>query len=162
MEVALAEFDITPAQFLLLFRLRDSQDISAAALARDIGVRPQSIGEIIGPLERKRLLKREASPDNRRILHTRVTAAGHKLLAEGLRIAGRVEAELLQELTDEQLATTQQALTQLWERAEEHEMHPGSIRARADEQRRAQLSARQRRGLRAAARRSQPAKSKTA
>jgi DNA-binding MarR family transcriptional regulator len=53
MEVALSQFGLTPAQFLMLYRLRDSHAPSAADLARDLHVRPQSMIEIIRPLERR-------------------------------------------------------------------------------------------------------------
>jgi DNA-binding MarR family transcriptional regulator len=117
MDVVLADFGLTPAQFLLLFQLRDRHDQSAAALAREIGVRPQSIGEIIGPLERKQLLQRDASPGHRRILHTRLTPAGRKLLMKALDIAARVEAELLSNLADGEIAALQDGLTALGRRA---------------------------------------------
>lgn len=152
MEVALADFDLTPTQFLLLFRLRDCAEVSAAGLAREIGVRPQSLLQTLAPLARKGLLKREASSTNRRILHTQLTAAGKKLLAEALRVAAQIEADLLADLTGLQLSTLQQALTRLWERAAEHELHPEVIRARAEKQLRTQLATRQRRSLRAASR----------
>ena len=131
MEVCLAEFSLTPTQFLMLFRLRDSHEMSAADLARAIGVRAQSIIEIIHPLERKRLLKREASPGNRRILQTRLTAAGHTLVADALRVAERIEAELLAHMDGDQISRLQNMLASLLERAESHELHPNSIRARA-------------------------------
>jgi DNA-binding MarR family transcriptional regulator len=152
MEVALADFDLTPTQFLMLFRLRDCHEVSGAVLAREIGVRPQSVIETLLPLERKGLLKREASSTNRRILHTQLTAAGKKLLAEALRVAAQIEADLLADLTEPQLSELQQALTRLWERAEGHELHPRVIRARAEKQMRAQLATRQRRSLRAPSR----------
>jgi DNA-binding MarR family transcriptional regulator len=117
MDVVLADFDLTPAQFLLLFQLRDRHDQSAAALAREIGVRPQSIGEIIGPLERKKLLQRDASLDHQRILHTQLTPAGRKLLAKALDVAARIEAELLSNLADDEIAALQDGLTALWRRA---------------------------------------------
>src|ERR1700754_4003885 len=66
-EVAVTEFELTPAQFFALTRLKDASELSAAALAREIGVRPQSMLEIIGPLERRGLLQREASPAHRRV-----------------------------------------------------------------------------------------------
>ncbi len=49
MEVALAEFGLTPAQFLMLYRLRDTTEPSGADIAREIGVRPQSIFQIVRP-----------------------------------------------------------------------------------------------------------------
>jgi DNA-binding MarR family transcriptional regulator len=152
MEVALAEFDLTPTQFLMLFHLRDRHEVSAASLAREVGVRPQSVIEILAPLERKRLVRREASPAHRRILHTHLTTAGQNLLADALRIAARIEAELLVDLNDSQLSTLQEALTKLWARAERHELHPGSIRAKAEGLMHAQLAVRQRRSLRASSR----------
>jgi DNA-binding MarR family transcriptional regulator len=152
MEVALAQYDLTPTQFHLLLHLRDRQEASAAALAREIGVRPQSIIEIIRPLERKRLLKREVSPRHRRVLHTRLTVAGRKLLTDALRVAARIEAELLASLDERRLGNLQEALASLWERAQSHALHPGSIRAKAEKLMRSQLAVRQRRGLRAAGR----------
>jgi DNA-binding MarR family transcriptional regulator len=146
MDVALVEFDLTPAQFLMLFRLRDHAELSSAALARDIGVRPQSIIGLIQPLERKGLLEREPSPEHQRVLHLRLTAAGKKLLAEAIRVASRIESELLSDLDDRQVAELQDALTKLWGRAEKHSLHPGSIRAKAEELMREQLAVTQRRG----------------
>jgi DNA-binding MarR family transcriptional regulator len=113
-EVALAEFDLTPTQFLTLFRVRDAHELSAAALARELGVRPQSMNEIIAPLERKRLLKREASREHQRILHMRLTSSGARLLAEALQAAAGVEAELLADLDPTQLRVLQESLTRLW------------------------------------------------
>jgi DNA-binding MarR family transcriptional regulator len=153
-EVALTQFDLTPAQFLMLFRLRDHSELSGAALARDIGVRPQSIIGLIRPLERKGFIEREPSPAHRRILDMRLTPSGKKLLAEALRVAARVEGELLKDLDDKQLNALQDGLTKLWSRAESHDLHPGSIRARAEELMREHIALAQRRGGRAPARRS--------
>jgi DNA-binding MarR family transcriptional regulator len=146
MEVALAEFDLTPAQFLVLFRMRDRTDFSAAALAREIGVRPQTLITLIAPLERRGILEREPSPAHRRILHNRLTPAGKKLLASALRVAGQIESELLVDVDDKKLAIFQEVLTSLWERAEAHELHPGAIRAKAEEMMRAHLASRRRGG----------------
>lgn len=147
-EVALTQFDLTPTQFLTLYRLRDSERLSAAELAREIGVRPQSITEILSPLERKRLLKREADPDHRRILRIRLTAAGHKLLAEALATAARIERELVEDLDAKRLAQLQDALAKLRQRAERHELHPNSLRTKARTPVRGQVMLRPRRGTR--------------
>ncbi len=144
MEVALAKFDLTPAQFLMLFRMRDCTDLSAAALAREIGVRPQSLIALIAPLERRGILEREPSQNHRRILHNRITPAGKKLLANALRVAAQVEGDLLASVDGRSLTTLQDTLTLLWERAEAHELHPGAIRAKAEEVMRSQLAVRRR------------------
>jgi DNA-binding MarR family transcriptional regulator len=145
MEVALAEFELTPAQFLMLFRMRDSADVSAADLARDIGVRPQSLIGLIAPLERAGVLEREPSPRHRRILQMRLTAEGKKLVADAMRVAARIEGELLATLDETRVAALQEALTVLRDRAAAHDLHPGSIRARAEQIMRAQLGSRRRR-----------------
>jgi DNA-binding MarR family transcriptional regulator len=151
MEVALKEFDLTPAQLLMLFRLRDHAELSSAALARDIGVRPQSMIGFIRPLERKGLLEREPSPRHQRVLHMRLTPTGKKLVVSALRVAARIEAELLVDLDDKQISALQDALAKIWQRAEAHELHPVSIRAKAERFVRERLATTQRRGARAEA-----------
>ncbi len=131
MEVALAEFGLTPAQFLMLYRLRDTTEPSGADIAREIGVRPQSIFQIVRPLEQKGLLKREPRPGHRTILHTRLTPAGRELVDNALRVAGRFEAEVLARVGRDQLLGLQETLGQLLASAEKHELHPNSTRARA-------------------------------
>jgi DNA-binding MarR family transcriptional regulator len=149
MEIALAEFDLTPAQLLMLFRLRDHAELSSAALARDIGVRPQSMIGLIRPLERKGFLEREPSPKHQRVLHMRLTPTGKKLVANAMRVAAGIESELLIDLDDRQITALQDALTKIWQRAEAHELHPNSIRAKAEQFLRERLMT-QRRGQRTA------------
>jgi hypothetical protein len=76
----------------------------------------------------------------------RFTPAGKKLLADALRVAARVEAELLQDLGNKQVDMLQEALTKLWSRAESHDLHPGSIRDKAKELMREHIAQTQRRG----------------
>ena len=157
MDVALAEFDLTPAQFLVMFRLKESEEISAAALARAIGVRPQSIIGLLSPLMLKGLLEREPSPAHRRVLHIRLTSAGKRVVGEATRAAARIEAELLAGVDEKRLAKRQEMLALLWERAERHALHPGSIRERAHELMRAQFAPGRRRGARTLVRRARSA-----
>ncbi|PZN34064.1 MAG: MarR family transcriptional regulator [Proteobacteria bacterium] len=130
MEAALVDYGLTSTQFLMLFRLRDRSETSAAALAREMGVRPQSLVEVIAVLERKGLIKRSASPTHGRILHIQLTPAGRKLLAETLRVAGRIEADVLADLDGRQVLALQDALTAIWQRAERHELHSASQRTK--------------------------------
>ncbi len=94
-EVTLAPYGLTPAQFLALFRLKHSRGVSSADLARATGIRPQSVVDLIGPLEREGLIKRREAPEHRRILRIALTAAGDKLLARALSAAGQLEQELV-------------------------------------------------------------------
>jgi DNA-binding MarR family transcriptional regulator len=130
-EVALAPFGLTPTQFLVLFRLRESEGISSAELARTIGVRPQSMGELIAPLEREGLIKRREAPEHRRILRITLTAAGVQLFARALRVAKELEEELLSSLTAQEVRHLRGGLTKLLISAQTHEMHPIVGRASA-------------------------------
>jgi DNA-binding MarR family transcriptional regulator len=120
-EVTLASFRLTPAQFLVLFRLLRSQGVSSADLARTIGVRPQSIVDLIAPLEREGLIERREAPEHRRILRINLTPAGEKLLAEALPAARQLEKQLLSNLSGAQVAHLREGLTQLLASAQAHE-----------------------------------------
>lgn len=123
-EVALEQFDLTPNQFLMLLRLSHKEGLSAAELARGIGVRPQSLTEIINPLSEKGLIEREESPEHRRVLRITLTAEGRQLLARALRIGHQLEKELVADLSAGELAALLAALEKILERAQRHECHP--------------------------------------
>jgi DNA-binding MarR family transcriptional regulator len=123
-EVALEQFALTPNQFLMLLRLSHREGQCAAELARGIGVRPQSLTEIINPLEEKGLIAREESPEHRRILRISLTAAGRQLLARATRIGQQLERDLVTDLSADELAALLAALGKVLERAQEHECHP--------------------------------------
>lgn len=130
-EVTLSRFRLTPTQFLLLFRLKESKDVSSADLARAIGVRPQSIVDLIGPLEREGLIKRREAPEHRRILRIRLSAAGEQLLARAIPVARQLEEELLCSLTPPEIVYLRKGLTKLLSSAQAHETHPIVRRAAA-------------------------------
>jgi DNA-binding MarR family transcriptional regulator len=123
-EVALEQFDLTPNHFLMLLRLSHLEGQSAAELARGIGVRPQSLTEIINPLAERGLITREESPHHRRILRISLTAAGRQLLARATRVGRQLEKELAVDLSAAEHATLLTALAKILERAQEHECHP--------------------------------------
>jgi DNA-binding MarR family transcriptional regulator len=112
---------LTPTQFLLLYRLQESPGISSAELARAIGVRPQSIVDLIGPLERAGLIKRREAPEHRRILRITLTAAGKRLLGQAIPIARQLEAELLSTLNAQEAALLHGGLTKLLANAQAHD-----------------------------------------
>jgi DNA-binding MarR family transcriptional regulator len=122
-ETALVPFGLTPTQFLLLFRLQESTGVSSADLARTIGVRPQSIVDLIGPLEQEGLIKRREAPEHRRILRITLTAAGKRLLAQAIPVARQLEEELLQNLNAQETTHLRGGLTKLLANAQTHETH---------------------------------------
>jgi DNA-binding MarR family transcriptional regulator len=132
-EVALQQFALTPNQFLMLLRVSYEEGSSATQLARAIGVRPQSLTEIIGPLVAKRLVRRSESAKHRRVLQTSLTPAGRRLLDRALRIGRQLEDDLLADLTVEERAALFRALEKTLERARWHECHPEVRRGAAVE-----------------------------
>jgi DNA-binding MarR family transcriptional regulator len=127
-EAALTPFRLTPTQFLLLYRLQESTGVSSAELARTLGVRPQSIVDLIGPLEREGLIKRREDPEHRRILRITLTAAGKRLLAQAIPVARQLEEELLANLNAEEAALLHGGLLKLLANARAPSRKPRTIR----------------------------------
>jgi DNA-binding MarR family transcriptional regulator len=128
-EIVLAPFQLTPTQFHILLRLHRSQGLSSAELARAIGVRPQSIVDIIRPLERAGLIRRREAPEHRRILRISLSAAGKRLLARAVPVAAQLEKDLLGNLSVAEIVRLRQGLTKLLANA--RDQNAGSISAGA-------------------------------
>jgi DNA-binding MarR family transcriptional regulator len=77
----LQEFGVTPSQYTVLSIINEHREgIFSAALARRLGVAPQSSNEIVASLERMDLIRRDEDPGYRRILRVGLTAKGVALL----------------------------------------------------------------------------------
>jgi len=123
-EVALGAVDLTPSQYFILFLVKCGKATSSAELARSMGVLPQSMTELIAPLEKKRAIVRRPDPGNNRILRIEVTPAGDKLFAKGTAAAIQIEKELLEDFDRRELATVNRFLGALTAKAEAHSFHP--------------------------------------
>jgi len=88
----LQAFGLTPSQYMVLSIVNEHPEgIFSAALARRLGVTPQSSNEIIAGLERMELVGRDEDPSYRRVL--RVTAKGAALLGKCEKQVDRFETE---------------------------------------------------------------------
>ncbi len=126
-EALLLPYGLTPAQFLVLFRLKQSTtNISSAELARAAGIRPQSVVDLIGPLERRGLIKRREAPEHRRILRITLSAAGEQACSRAPARCRTARGELLANLNTTELAGLRKGLEKLLANAEAHESHPAS------------------------------------
>lgn len=130
-EQQLVEFDITPVQFMVLNLLHHHEGTSAAQIARSIGVRPQSVNEIIGPLVRKGLICRRESPTHGRILETRLSASGRRLLKEALSAARDLETVLFASFGERTREQFRRNLERLRERAKQYQADAGARRVAA-------------------------------
>jgi len=86
---------LSVSQYTALSVLARRSGLSNAQLARRTLVSSQSMNEVLLALERRELVQRRAHPDHRRILQTRLTAKGRKLLAACDAEVGQLEAAML-------------------------------------------------------------------
>lgn len=123
-EVALGRVDLTPNQYFILVLVKSREASSSAELARAMGVLPQSMTELIAPLEKQGAIVRRPDRDNNRILRIELTAAGERLYAKATEVAIRVEQELLEDLEATELGRLNGLLADLTLKAEAHSYHP--------------------------------------
>jgi DNA-binding MarR family transcriptional regulator len=123
-EVALGEVNLTPNQFFILFLAKSGEATSSAELARAMGVLPQSMTELIAPLEKSGAITRRPDAGNNRILRIELTALGERLFAKAAEIAIRLERELYEDFDERELGRLNRLLTELTVKAEAHSLHP--------------------------------------
>ena len=126
LEVALQQFNLTPNQFLMLLRLNYDGAQSSAQFARAVGVRPQSVTDIIGPLERKGLIERRESSESRRILLINLTAKGRQMIEHARNVTLQLDRDLLAEFDAEEVSVLRKALEKIRATAERYECRPVS------------------------------------
>jgi DNA-binding MarR family transcriptional regulator len=99
LEEALRGFGLTPAQYTVLAILsRRGESLSSAALARRLGVAPQSANEIVAMLGAQQLVRR-MNAENRRTRALQLTPRGRSLLARCDAEVDRCEQALFGALT---------------------------------------------------------------
>ncbi|MCD0451649.1 MarR family transcriptional regulator [Actinocorallia sp. API 0066] len=95
---------ITTLQYTALSVLERRDGLSAAELARNSFVTPQSMADIVGAVERRGLISRTVDPANRRRHLLRLTDAGRALLAEYAAPVTALEERMLKGFTDAERA----------------------------------------------------------
>lgn len=94
----LADFDVTPVQFAILNALMDSPGTDQVTLAAQVAFDAATSGSVIGRLEAKGWVRREASPQDRRRKLLWLTPKGKKaVLAMAPKVA-HVQSLILQPL----------------------------------------------------------------
>ena len=93
------DFDISPIHYMVMSILNTRGSWSTADLARRFHIAPQSMNEVVATLLKKKLITRRESPDHRRILHIRLTAAGRKLVEKCDKCIDRIEQETFKDFS---------------------------------------------------------------
>lgn len=117
---ALEAYNITPIQFTVLYFVDyDKGDLSSAQLSRRFSMTPQSMNELVGVLEKKKLLKKTVDPSHRRILRLSLTTKGKKLLSDCNATLDSVEEILLKGLSPTETQTLRNLIGKILEASKE-------------------------------------------
>ena len=110
-EVGLQAFEYDTLHFLML---RDTQGIaSPTELADDLRMSPAGMTGRLDTLERSGLLRRKASPDDRRRVVVEITGKGRRLWRRAFDLRGAAEEKLFAPLSVAQRRTLNRLLKQL-------------------------------------------------
>jgi DNA-binding MarR family transcriptional regulator len=95
-----ADFDVTPVQFAILNALLDDPGEDQVTLARKVAFDAATFGSVIGRLEARGWVRREADTADRRRKLLWVTPPGIAAAQKMRRLAVRVQQRILQPLDD--------------------------------------------------------------
>lgn len=95
----MAAFDVTPVQFALLNAMIDTPGVDQITLANAVAFDPATSGSVIGRLEAKGWVRREADPHDRRRKLLYVTTEGQQAVVRMKEAVDRVQQNILSPLT---------------------------------------------------------------
>ena len=95
-----SDFEVTPVQFAILNALLDAPGEDQATLARKVAFDAATFGSVIGRLEARGWVRREADAADRRRKRLWVTPEGAEAARKMRRSVGKVQARILQPLSD--------------------------------------------------------------
>lgn len=98
LEQTLEPHHLTLPEYTFLAVLGRTSGLSNAQLARRAYIRPQSMHEVLSRLEARGIVRRTASPVNRRIRTAVLTDAGHRLIESAETDAAAIDEKLLSAL----------------------------------------------------------------
>lgn len=99
-----SDFEVTPVQFAILNALLDAPGEDQVTLAREVAFDAATFGSVIGRLEARGWVRREADAGDRRRKRLWVTPEGAEAARKMRRSVGKVQARILQPLSDEERA----------------------------------------------------------
>jgi DNA-binding MarR family transcriptional regulator len=102
---ALEPFDLTHMQFVLLVSAwwmtgHNDKPPSQSELAAWVGVDKMTTSQVVRTLERKKLLRREADPDDARALRISPSERGAALAAETIKVVEKVDGDFFADAGD--------------------------------------------------------------
>jgi DNA-binding MarR family transcriptional regulator len=114
LDAVMQAFGLTPSQYIVLSVVQDHREgVFSAALARRLGITPQSSHEIVAGLEHRGLIRRVEDPAYRRAMRVSLTAKGSTLLARCNKEVEGFEAQFFGALSPEEATLFREILTKL-------------------------------------------------
>ena len=108
-----ADFDVTPVQFSILNALMDTPGADQVTLAARVAFDPATSGSVIGRLEAKGWVRREADQDDRRRKLLWVTPEGAQAVQQMKRAVARAQVRMLEPLNATEREQYMRLLTKL-------------------------------------------------
>jgi DNA-binding MarR family transcriptional regulator len=119
----LVNHELSIPELTTLSVLQRRPGLSNAQLARRALITPQSMNDVVAGLEQRGLVERRVDPSHNRILQTRLTPAGRGMLRRVTPIVEALQADLLQDVPDEDREVVIQGLVAAMRRLSEHDVH---------------------------------------
>jgi len=113
LDEALAPYDISAAQYVILSTLASGRGETAAAICKDISYSPGAMTRMINRLVDKELVLRAEHPDNRRKNRLQLSSKGHALFPLVFAAASQVIDRHLSSFNGTQLQQLQEMLEQM-------------------------------------------------
>lgn len=118
-EDQLKAFGLSIPEYTALSVLQRRPGLSNAQLARRSLITPQSMIDVVSGLEQRGLVVRKAKASHARVLATRLTPAGRRLLAKADGAVQHFEEDLLTDVPTDQRALLRQSLLTVMRRLQD-------------------------------------------
>lgn len=109
----LKESGLTRIQWIALYYVNERQLITQTDLSENMYISVSSCARLIDRLERDGWVMRIPDPTDRRVHHLRLTETGKVLLDETIPIADQFNAELVKDISDEELALFERVMSRM-------------------------------------------------
>lgn len=110
----LKAYDVTPEQWVALYRLLEQGGLTQRELADRTFKDKPTITRILDKLERKKLIRRSDSPTDRRVFRIHLTGKGIHLLEQLMAISQQVREDACRGITERELAALKATLDKIW------------------------------------------------
>ena len=117
-------FEITPVQYAALAAIDSHPGLDQTELCHLIAIDRSTVGDVVTRLEKKKVIRRTAGPQDRRTKVLFITPAGKKLIGEIEPFVESTQARILEPLTASERAALMRMLKKLVHLNNEHSRAP--------------------------------------